>query len=190
MAAQSFDRFHTRLAKTAGRRQVVHGLGALALGVVSAPSLVKASQDAGRPDAADEAAVRSIPRTVVEAWARGRWERRRRGVHRGCRLHRRRWSTRPGPGGPHPVLPRPVRWLAGGIARAVADVINVRFLREDVAVAHTYGGIMFPGETEVQPDWIGIQTWVAVKEDGDWLTAAYQNSRVLPEVQAARRFPD
>ena len=49
---------------------------------------------------------------------------------------------------------------------------------------------MFPGETEVQPDWIGIQTWVAVKEDGDWLAAAYQNSRVLPEVQAARRFLD
>ena len=74
-------------------------------------------------------------------------------------------------------------WLPG--SRSVAEVINVRFLSDDVAVVHTFGGIMFPGETDVQPDWVGIQTWVVIEEDGEWLATAYQNSRVSPEVQAA-----
>jgi uncharacterized protein (TIGR02246 family) len=189
MVPQSFNGFHTRLAKTAGRRQVIHGLGALALGVVAAPDLAKASQDAGRPDAADEAAVRAIPRTVVEAWARGNGE----GV---TAAFMEDVDFIAGDGrlvqGREALIPyfqdQFDGWLAG--SRAVADVINVRFLREDIAVVHTYGGIMFPGETEVQPDWVGIQTWVAVKEDGDWLAAAYQNSRVLPEVQTASPVPD
>jgi uncharacterized protein (TIGR02246 family) len=78
-------------------------------------------------------------------------------------------------------------WLAG--SRVVADVVNVRFLRDDLAVVHTVGGIMFPGETEVQPDWAGIQTWVVVNEGGEWLAAAYQNSRISPEVQGLAATP-
>lgn len=40
-----------------------------------------------------------------------------------------------------------------------------------------------PGGSPVQPDWVGIQTWVVVKEDGRRFAVAYQNSRVAPGVQ-------
>jgi uncharacterized protein (TIGR02246 family) len=136
------------------------------------------------PTAADEAAVRAVPAMVVEAWARGDGE----GV---AAAFSEDVDFIAGDGrlvqGREAVVPYFQEqfdgWLAG--SRSVADVINVRFLRDDLAVVHTLGGIIFPGETEVQPDWVGIQTWVVVKEDGEWLATAYQNSRVSPEVQAA-----
>ena len=68
--------------------------------------------------------------------------------------------------------------------------MNVRFVRDDVAVVHTLCGIMFPGETEVQPNWVGIQTWIVVEDEGEWRATAYQNSRVSPEVQAATPLPE
>jgi uncharacterized protein (TIGR02246 family) len=136
------------------------------------------------PSAADEAAVRAVPQQVVEAWARGDG----RGVAAAFsedvafiagdgRLVRGREADAPY------FQHQFDGWLAG--SRAVANVESVRFLRDDVANVHTLGGIMFPGETTVQPNWVGIQTWVVVKKNGEWGAAAYQNSRVSPEVQAA-----
>jgi uncharacterized protein (TIGR02246 family) len=144
------------------------------------------------PTAADEAAVRAVPAMVVDAWARGDGE----GVAAAFtedvdfiagdgRLVQGRAALVPY------FQDQFDDFLAG--SQAVADVVNVRFLRDDVAVVHTIGGIMFPGETEVQPDWVGIQTWVVVKQDGAWLATAYHNSRVSPEVQemqAASPVPD
>jgi uncharacterized protein (TIGR02246 family) len=162
-------------------------LASLSLALVSLVALFipgGAQEASPAPTSADEDAVRAVPAMVVEAWARGDGE----GV---AAAFTEDVDFIAGDGrlvqGREAVVPYFQEqfdgWLAG--SRSVADVINVRFLRDDVAVVHTFGGIMFPGETEVQPDWVGIQTWVVVKEDGEWRAAAYQNSRVSPEVQAA-----
>ena len=50
--------------------------------------------------------------------------------------------------------------------RVTAHVFTVRFLKRDVAVLHTRGGILFPGETEVPPERLGIQVWVVTKQAG------------------------
>jgi uncharacterized protein (TIGR02246 family) len=177
----------------------VIALGAVPLMLVSVVLWVGAAwaQEASpaamaAPTLADEAAVRAVPHIVVDAWARGDGE----GV---AAAFTEDVDFIAGDGrlvqGREALVPyfqdQFDGWLAG--SRAVADVINVRFLRDDIAVAHTIGGIMFPGETEVQPDWVGIQTWVVVKQDGAWLATAYHNSRVSPEVQeiqAASPAPD
>jgi uncharacterized protein (TIGR02246 family) len=174
-------------------------LGAVSLALVSVvlQGVAAWAQEASpatmaAPTSADEAAVRAVPHIVVDAWARGDGA----GVAAAFtedvdfiagdgRLVQGRVALVPY------FQDQFDGWLAG--SRAVADVINVRFLRDDLAVVHTIGGIMFPGETEVQPDWVGIQTWVVVKQDGAWLATAYHNSRVSPEVQeiqAASPVPD
>lgn len=60
----------------------------------------------------------------------------------------------------------------------VAEADAVRFLNDTVAILNGRGGILFPGETAVPPERRGIQTSVLSKVDGDWLVAAYQNTRV------------
>ena len=188
MTLPSFDGFHSHLRTGVDRRQVVRGLGALAIAVAATPDHATAARDNDRPDAADEAGVQAVPRKVVEAWARGDGA----GV---AAAFTEDVDFIAGDGrlvqGREALVPyfqdQFDGWLAG--SKAVANVVNVRFLRDDVAVVHTLGGIMFPGETAVQPDWVGIQTWVVVKEKGNWLAAAYQNSRVSPEVQEASPVP-
>jgi uncharacterized protein (TIGR02246 family) len=141
------------------------------------------------PSAADEEAVRAVPRMVVDAWARGDGA----GV---AAAFTDDVDFIAGDGrlvqGRDAIVPYFQEqfdgWLAG--SRSVAEVVNVRFVRDDVAVVHTLGGIMFPGETEVQPDWVGIQTWVVVKDEGEWRATAYQNSRVSPDVQVATPLPE
>lgn len=66
-------------------------------------------------------------------------------------------------------------------ARAIVEVQHARFLADDVALVHTSGGILMPGETEVPLARRGIQTWVAVKRTNGWLIAAYHNTRVVPQ---------
>jgi uncharacterized protein (TIGR02246 family) len=164
-------------------------LASLALALASLVLLFAPGWAQEAPTAADEAAVRAVPQIVVDAWARGDGQ----GV---AAAFTEDVDFIAGDGrlvqGREALVPYFQEqfdgWLAG--SRSVADVINVRFLRDDVAVVHTLGGIMFPGETEIQPDWVGIQTWVVVEENGDWRAAAYQNSRVLPEVQAATPVSD
>jgi uncharacterized protein (TIGR02246 family) len=171
-------------------------LGAVSLALVSLVLQVVAAwaQEASPeaivgPTAADEAAVRAVPQQVEDAWARGDGE----GV---AAAFTEEVDFIAGDGrlvqGRAALIPYFQNqfddFLSG--SRAVADVVNVRFLRDDVAVVHTIGGIMFPSETEVQPDWVGIQTWVVVKQDSEWLATAYQNSRVSLAVQAASPVPD
>lgn len=64
--------------------------------------------------------------------------------------------------------------------RTTATVVSVRFLKRDVAVMHTRGGILFPGETEVPPERRGVQVWVVTEHRGAWLVSAYQNTRITP----------
>ncbi|WP_304454021.1 SgcJ/EcaC family oxidoreductase [Nocardiopsis sp. YSL2] len=54
--------------------------------------------------------------------------------------------------------------------------VDVRFASDDVAVLRTHGGILAPGETEINEELAVRSTWVVVKRDGTWQLAAYQNS--------------
>jgi uncharacterized protein (TIGR02246 family) len=48
----------------------------------------------------------------------------------------------------------------------------------DAYIVRTRGGLLMPGETEIHPERLGIQTWVVVRKGGAWLAAAYQNTRI------------
>jgi uncharacterized protein (TIGR02246 family) len=54
--------------------------------------------------------------------------------------------------------------------------VDVRFVNDNVALLRTHGGILAPGETEIDPELAVRSTWVVVKKDGQWQLAAYQNS--------------
>lgn len=54
--------------------------------------------------------------------------------------------------------------------------VDVRFVDDNVALLRTHGGILAPGETEIAPELAVRSTWVAVKKNGEWQLAAYQNS--------------
>jgi uncharacterized protein (TIGR02246 family) len=64
--------------------------------------------------------------------------------------------------------------------RVTAVVNKVVCLDWNTARIITLGGILFPGETEVQPDWRGIQSWVVVRHlGGVWKAQLFHNSRTL-----------
>jgi uncharacterized protein (TIGR02246 family) len=54
--------------------------------------------------------------------------------------------------------------------------VDVRFVTDDIALLRTHGGILAPGETEIDEELAVRSTWVVVKRDGEWQLAAYQNS--------------
>ncbi|MEC3975176.1 SgcJ/EcaC family oxidoreductase [Amycolatopsis sp. H20-H5] len=54
--------------------------------------------------------------------------------------------------------------------------VDVRFVTDEVALLRTHGGILAPGETEIDPELAVRSTWVVVKRDGQWFLAGYQNS--------------
>jgi uncharacterized protein (TIGR02246 family) len=54
--------------------------------------------------------------------------------------------------------------------------VDVRFVSDDVALLRTHGGILAPGETEIDPELAVRSTWVAVRKNGTWQLAGYQNS--------------
>lgn len=54
--------------------------------------------------------------------------------------------------------------------------VDVRFVTDDVALLRTHGGILAPGETEIDPELAVRSTWVTVRKNGEWLLAGYQNS--------------
>lgn len=178
------ERRQWRLNPTIGLASAGIALAGLAL--LFAPGWAQeASPTAiGAPSAADDTAVRAVPAMVVEAWARGDGEGVAAAFTENVDFIAGDGRHVKGRSNIAPYMQEQFDgWLAG--SHVVAEVQDVRFLRDDVALVHTLGGIMIAGETEVQPDWLGIQTWVVIEEEGEWLATAYQNSRVSPEVQAA-----
>ncbi len=70
------------------------------------------------------------------------------------------------------------RWMKG--TRLVGKVKDVRFLSPDIALMHAVGGTVMHGKSEPSPERDSIQTLVAIRQDGEWRLAAFQNTRVRP----------
>lgn len=68
--------------------------------------------------------------------------------------------------------------LAG--TRVSAEPVRIRFISDGAAVMIAEGGVIFPGETEIPPERLSIQTFVLSKQDGRWLIEAFQNTRIDP----------
>lgn len=54
--------------------------------------------------------------------------------------------------------------------------VDIRFLTPDVCLLLTEGGVLHKGESEVADVRQIRASWLAVKRDGQWQLAAYQNS--------------
>ena len=61
-------------------------------------------------------------------------------------------------------------------ARYVAKVRDVHFLAPDVAHLRAVAGLVPPGQNDIAAQLNAIQTLVAVKRDGDWRIAFFQNT--------------
>lgn len=78
------------------------------------------------------------------------------------------------------------KWLKG--SRLVGEVKDVRFLSPDVALMHAVGGTVMRGKTDPVPERDSIQTLVAMRQDGEWRLAAFQNTRLHPIDSSAITF--
>jgi uncharacterized protein (TIGR02246 family) len=78
------------------------------------------------------------------------------------------------------------RWMKG--SRLVGDVEDVRFLSADVAVMHAVGNTIARGKSRPARERASIQTLVAVRDEGEWRLAAFQNTRVRPIGDNGRTF--
>lgn len=70
------------------------------------------------------------------------------------------------------------RFLKG--SRLTGELVSVRVLAPDVAVAHALGSIIDRGRTTPKPERLSSQTLVLVKRDGVWQVTAFHNTRVRP----------
>jgi uncharacterized protein (TIGR02246 family) len=61
-------------------------------------------------------------------------------------------------------------------SQVTGQPLDLRFLTPEVAVLLTEGGVLGPGDTEVTADRAIRATWLAVKRNGQWQLANYQNS--------------
>jgi uncharacterized protein (TIGR02246 family) len=61
-------------------------------------------------------------------------------------------------------------------SQVTGQPLDLRFLTPDVAVLLTEGGVLATGDTEVTADRAIRATWLAVRRDGQWQLANYQNS--------------
>ncbi|MEU4805551.1 SgcJ/EcaC family oxidoreductase [Actinosynnema sp. NPDC023587] len=56
--------------------------------------------------------------------------------------------------------------------------LDLRLFGADLGILVTQGGVVAPGDTEVTPERAIRASWVAVRQDGEWRLATYQNSPV------------
>ena len=64
-------------------------------------------------------------------------------------------------------------------SRLVGKVRSVRFLTSSVAVMHAVGGTVMAGESDLGRERNSVHTLVAVKRNGKWSLAAFQNTRAI-----------
>jgi uncharacterized protein (TIGR02246 family) len=129
------------------------------------------------PNAADEAAIRALLQKCIEGWNKGSGEAfaaqfaedsdfvSANGMHlkgrkQNASHHQQIFDT----------------FFKG--TRLWAQVKSVRFLRPDVAVMHTQGTILKPGESYASPEPVAIQTLTVSKHGNGWLVDAYQNTPI------------
>ncbi|MFF8867326.1 SgcJ/EcaC family oxidoreductase [Streptomyces sp. NPDC015139] len=137
--------------------------------MTAAPSAVTAAVSD-----ADRAAVAALPGRVVEAWAR----------HDAAGFAQ--VFTTDGtmilPGVYHSGREAIEAFMSAAFqgpykgTQVTGTPLALRFLCEDVAIVVTQGGVLAAGESTVADERAVRATWVAAKQDGEWLLAAYQNS--------------
>lgn len=136
------------------------------------------THDSPVAEAADEAAVRALFERMMEGWNAGSGEAfaapftedadfvafdgtQLRGRREVAALHQDLFD----------------KWLKG--TRLVGHC-DVRFLSPDVALLIGYGGTVMRGKSNPAPERDSIQTLVAVRRDGEWRLASFQNTRSRP----------
>jgi uncharacterized protein (TIGR02246 family) len=73
-------------------------------------------------------------------------------------------------------------FMAGGFAgpyqgtQVTGEPFDIRVLADNVCLLLSVGGVLAAGETELPPERVVKASWLVVKQDGEWLLAAYQNS--------------
>jgi uncharacterized protein (TIGR02246 family) len=134
------------------------------------------AQDASGAD--DERAVRDLFRRLLDTWGRGDGAAygalftddaeyiafdgsNRRGSKAIGAEHQQLFDT----------------WLKG--TRLVGQIDTLRFLTPEVALLHTTGGTIFPGQKDNRGRRPSIQTLVAVKRNDVWRFTAFHNTRVV-----------
>ena len=58
----------------------------------------------------------------------------------------------------------------------VGKIRDVRFLKPDVAILSAVAGMVLPGQSDIDPNRNAVQTVVALKKDGGWRVAEFQNT--------------
>ena len=62
-------------------------------------------------------------------------------------------------------------------SQLIGKVRSVRFLTSNVAVMHAVGGTVMAEQSDLEPERNSVLTLVAVKRNGKWSLAAFQNTR-------------
>jgi uncharacterized protein (TIGR02246 family) len=60
-------------------------------------------------------------------------------------------------------------------SRPIDTTHSVRLYGEDTAIVIGVAGVLLAGERELPADRLRRATWTLVREDGQWLIAAYHN---------------
>jgi hypothetical protein len=68
------------------------------------------------------------------------------------------------------------------------EVISIRFVNENTAIAIAKGALVFRWQKKVSPARMSINTNVLVLVDGRWKVCAFQNTRVKPPGLFKRLF--
>lgn len=137
------------------------------------------TQTAPPAAASDKAAVRALVDQMNDAWGRGDaddfaacfTEDAHYTVFDGTRLQGRTAIAE---------SHRPLfeRFMKG--SRLVGDPPSIRVLAPNVALVLTKGAILMRGQKTPSRGRFSVQTLVAVKQDGTWRFAAFQNTRYRP----------
>ena len=148
---------------------------AVALLIASSISVsAQGNESRNAPNAADEAAIRALVQKSVEGWNKGSGEAfaaqfaedsdfvvgngtHLKGRKQNASNHQQIFDT---------IFKGTRLWLQ----------VSVRFLRPDVALVHTVGKVLKPGESDASPEPESIQTWMVSKHGNEWLVDAFHNT--------------
>jgi uncharacterized protein (TIGR02246 family) len=134
--------------------------------------------------AKDEAAIRALVATLADAWTRGDAEAWGRAFTQDADFTV--WN------GMHAKGREAIRQGHARIFSTIykdtkqrLDVRSIRFLRDDIAIVHVEGSVVkkdeeFPASPQVVP------LFIMVKEKGEWLITAFQNTKIAPPQNAGR----